>query len=190
MQPFIYYVLGFIGNARQLISTCQIIFFLTSKILFLKISLFQNFVSFLFDFKKKKFSRKFFTAHVLFTGTVYRYYSSHCSPYCSPKLQYNLFIAIHFQQCLPAMYCNTIHLPLQYTSSLLQYTFISLAIQSHPLHTQVAIQSVYCNTIFFQPLHTLAIQFFPIAIHLPSLLASLIAIQFPVLQYNFPAQQA
>ena len=47
------------------------------------------------------------------------------------------------------MYCNIIHLPLQYTSSPLQYTFISLAIQSHPLHTQVAIQFVYCNTIFF-----------------------------------------
>ena len=47
------------------------------------------------------------------------------------------------------MYCNTIHLPLQYTSSPLQYTFISLEIQSHPLHTQVAIQSVYCNTICF-----------------------------------------
>ena len=59
MQPFIYYVLAFIGNARPLISTCQIIF-LTSKNLFLKISLFQNFVSFLFDFFLKKIYLNFF----------------------------------------------------------------------------------------------------------------------------------
>ena len=90
--------------------------------------------------------------------------------HCTTKLQYNLLptaihllvtihlcIAIQFFHCTP-LYCNTIfsHCTLlQYNSSTLQC---------------IAIQ-------FFQPLHTLAIQFqqpSPLAIHL-------------ILQYNFPA---
>ena len=50
MQPFIYYVLAFIGNARQLISTCQIKFFLASKILFFENFSVPKFCLLLFDF--------------------------------------------------------------------------------------------------------------------------------------------
>ena len=105
------------------------------------------------------------------------------------------------------MYCNTIHLPLQYTSSPLQYTFISLAIQSHPLHTQVAIQSVYCNTIFFFS-HCTLLQYnssllqYTYPAYLQASLqynflyckqfsspTSLVAIQILVLQYNYLANK-
>ena len=149
-------------------------FFLTSKILFLKISLFQNFVSFFlfyfyFIFFKKKFPENFFTVHW------------YCSPYCSPKLQYNLFIAIHFQQCIaiqytflcntPRLSCNTPSFPLQYNPihytlklqynpciaiqfffshcTLLQYNS-SLLQYTYPAYLQASLQynSLYCNTIF------------------------------------------
>ena len=98
---------------------------------------------------------------VLFTGTV-----GHNTKNC---------IATHFQQCLPAVYCNTIHLPLQYPSFPLQYNSLAY------LQASLQYNSLYCNTIF-QPLSP------PIAIHFLSQ-KDYIAIQSvnhqaPLLQYN------
>ena len=138
-------------------------FFLTSKILFLKISLFQNFVSFfLFYFFQKKISRKFF----------------YCSPYCSPKLQYNTpSFAIHLVSLAIHLHfpCNTI--PSTTHSScntirVLQYNFFSAT--AHSCNTILPYFNTltqptckpHCNTIPY-----IAIQF--------SSPTSLVAIQLP-----------
>ena len=173
----IHIVLAFTSNARQLIIHLK--HFYQQKFYFQKFHFFfQIFVPlclilFYFFPKKKKFP-KFVTVHC----TVHSY----CSQVLFPKLQYNLFIAIHFQQCLPAMYCNTIHLPLQYPSFPLQYTFILLQYNSLPyLQASLQYNSLYCNTIF-QPLSP------PIAIHFLSqkdyIAIQSVSHQTPLLQYN------
>ena len=112
------------------------------------------------------------------------------------------------------MYCNTIHLPLQYTSYLLQYTSISLAIHLHfpcniiPSTTHSSCNTIrvlqynffsatahscntilpYCNTLT-QPTckpHCNTIPCIAIQFSSPT---SLVAIQILVLQYNYLANK-
>ena len=91
-KHFIYYVLAFIGNARQFIQYIKS--YLSTKILFLIISFFKNFLSFyliLFFFKKKfllfsatgKYQKKNICTYIFF---------SHFPEYS------NKFIKIYFIQ--------------------------------------------------------------------------------------------
>ena len=115
--------------------------------------------------------------HLLFK--IDRYYSQlTVDRYCSRlTVGHNTKICIttHFQQCLPAGYCNTIHLPLQYPSFPLQYNSLAY------LQASLQYNSLYCNTIF-QPLIP------PIAIPFLSqkdyIAIQSVSHQAPLLQYN------
>ena len=88
------------------------------------------------------------------------------------KSQYNTSIAIQFFHCTP-LYCNTVFQPpsLAIHSCILQYNFHqSSSLQYNPLPTRLG-----HNTLIVLQYNS------------NSPLASLIAIQFSVLQYNFPA---
>ena len=127
------------------LSTCQSI--LSTKILFLKISFFQNFVLFYFIFFKKKFSEIF----LLFTVTVHSY----CSPYCSrPKLQYNNCIAIQFSA--PCPFLATIHhvyYNTQQNNSPSSHNTIQVLQYNFPLHTSILqynfLASFPCNILLY-----------------------------------------
>ena len=148
-----YYVLAFIGNARQLTSTCQIIFFNLKNFIFKNFIVPKFCLIFILFFIKKKFPEIFYCLRdcslVLFIVTV------HC--YCLPKLQYNLFIAIHFQQCLPTVYCNTIHLPLQYTS--FSCNTPSFPLQYNPINYTLKLQYNPCIAIQFFFSHYTLLQY-------------------------------
>ena len=179
MQPFIYYVLAFIGNARQLISTCQInFFFLTSKIFIFENFIFRKFCLFVFDFilffqKKKNFeiycsqlTGQRYCSYLLFIITVHRtvhpYCSLSCNTICCLRLGHNTMV-----------YINTLtshsssSLAIQF-SSLLQYNFFFfLAFKPSYCNTNqvkppahVTIHQVYCDTTSptKQPSFSIAIQ--------------------------------
>ena len=172
MQPFIYYVLAFIGNARQLISTCQIKFFFNiQKFYFLKISFFENCVSlYLILFYFSKFF--FFEIHCSQLTVNDTVHGLLFTDYCWS--QYKNCIATHFQQPLAVLQYNFLSSPsshntiqvlqynpsyctpvaiqsvvLQYNSShctLLQYTLLccnTILATAHPLQYNL----LCCNTI-------------------------------------------
>ena len=133
MQPFIYYVLAFICNARQLISTCQIIYFYFKhpKILFLKISFFENFVS-LFDFiffKKKKFP-EFYCSQLIVDRLLF---TDYCSMITVHDLSCNTIIVLQYNSQQPPILqytgCPAIQFPayLQYNSNLAIQLLLSLS---------------------------------------------------------------
>ena len=113
----IHIVLAFTSNARKLIIHLQHFYQQKFHFFFRKFCLILL-KFFLFDFSKTNSDLLFIVdqSTILFTVTVHSYcsyllfiFTVHI--YCSrPKLQYNLFIAIHFQQCIAIQYtflCNT-----------------------------------------------------------------------------------
>ena len=164
MQPFIYYVLAFIGNARQLISTCQIIFsnknfifFFFGNFIFLK---FVSFYLILFYFSKKNFF--FFEIYCSQLTDQRLLFTDYCSwitvrgllftDYCSLiTVGHNTKIVLQHNLPTALLHCNTIfQLPsLAIHSCILQYNFLSSPSSHNTILPAIQYSLPACNTILY-----------------------------------------
>ena len=194
-KTFYIHILASIGNARQFIQYIKS--FLSTKFLFLKISFFQNFVSFcfiLFYLKKIEIHCSQLTVDCYCSQlTVDRTIHSYCSPLLfTVTVGHNTIIVLQYnsQQPCSLASCNTIpHIAIQFSS------LPHAAIHFQPLHPLAihfgvlqyncsAFKPSYCNTN--QATYTHKLQYNPcIAIQFP--LHIQVAIQiffFFLLQYT------